>query len=166
MNKLRGFGYYALAVAVFALDWTTKRFIEARMSVFDTRTIIPGFFDIVHARNRGAAFSMFADSTSPLRPFFLIGLSLVALLLVAAILRNASRLDRPTALGLSLILGGALGNVFDRIVSGAVTDFLDFYIGALHWPAFNVADSAIVIGATLLVFEILFTKTPMQEKAG
>jgi signal peptidase II len=163
VNKLRGFGYYALAVAVFALDWTTKRFIEARMSVFDTRTIIPGFFDIVHARNRGAAFSMFADSTSPLRPFFLIGLSLVALLLVAAILRNASRLDRPTALGLSLILGGALGNVFDRIVSGAVTDFLDFYIGALHWPAFNVADSAIVIGSGLLLISLL---RPKQQTAG
>jgi len=81
---MRGLGYYALAAAVFALDWTTKRAIEARMSVFDTHTVIPGFFDIVHARNRGAAFSMFAESTSPWRPFFLIGLSVAALILVAA----------------------------------------------------------------------------------
>src|SRR5215472_2863126 len=160
---MRGLGYYALAAAVFALDWTTKRAIEARMSVFDTHTVIPGFFDIVHARNRGAAFSMFAESTSPWRPFFLIGLSVAALILVAGILRKASRLDRPTAYGLALILGGALGNVFDRIVSGAVTDFLDFYIGALHWPAFNVADSAIVIGSGLLLVSLL---RPKHQPAG
>lgn len=163
MNKPRSLGYYLLAGGVFALDWITKRAIETRMSVFDTRTVIPGFFDIVHARNRGAAFSMFADSTSPLRPFLLIGLSVAALLLVAGILRNASRLDRPTAIGLSLILGGAIGNVFDRIVSGAVTDFLDFYVGGLHWPAFNVADSAIVIGSGLLLLSLL---RPKQQTAG
>ena len=125
--------------------------------------LLTGFFDIVHAKNRGAAFSLFADSNSAWRPFFLIGLSLAALLLVAGILRNASRLDRPTAFGLSLILGGALGNVFDRIVSGAVTDFLDFYVGDLHWPAFNVADSAIVIGSGLLLLSLL---RPKQQTAG
>ena len=149
MDRLRGLGYYALAAIVFALDRLTKWIIEARVSVLDTHTVIPGFFDIVHARNRGAAFSLFADSTSAWRPFFLIGLSLAALLLVAGILRNASRLDRPTAFGLALILGGALGNVFDRVVTGAVTDFLDFYVGDLHWPAFNVADSAIVVGSSV-----------------
>ena len=160
---MRGLAYYGLAAIVFALDRITKRIIEAHVSVLDTHPVIPGFFDIVHARNRGAAFSMFADSTSPWRPFFLIGLSIAALILVAGILRNASRLDRPTAIGLSLILGGALGNVFDRIVSGAVTDFLDFYIGNLHWPAFNVADSAIVIGSCLLLLSLL---RPKQQTAG
>ena len=163
MAKWRGLGYYGLAAIVFALDRVTKQIIEARVSVLDTHTVIPGFFDIVHARNRGAAFSMFADSNSPWRPFFLIGLSLAALVLVAGILRNASRLDRPTAIGLSLILGGALGNVFDRNVSGAVTDFLDFYIGDLHWPAFNIADSAIVIGSGLLLVSLL---RPKQQTAG
>ena len=72
-------------------------------------------------------------------------------------------MDKATAIGLSLILGGALGNVFDRIVSGAVTDFLDFYIGTLHWPAFNVADSAIVIGSGLLLLSLL---RPKQQPAG
>ncbi len=163
MDRMRGLACYGLSAAVFALDRITKRIIEARVSVLDTPTVIPGFFDIVHARNRGAAFSMFADSNSPWRPFFLIGLSLAALVLVAGILRNASRLDRPTAIGLSLILGGALGNVFDRIVSGAVTDFLDFYIGDLHWPAFNIADSAIVIGSGLLLVSLL---RPKQQTAG
>jgi signal peptidase II len=160
---MRGLTPYALASIVFALDRLTKRIIESRMSVFDTHTVIPGFFDIVHAQNRGAAFSMFADSTSPWRPFLLIGLSLAALILVAGILRKASSMDKATAIGLSLILGGALGNVFDRIVSGAVTDFLDFYIGTLHWPAFNVADSAIVIGSGLLLLSLL---RPKQQPAG
>src|SRR5438874_13535776 len=163
MDKARGLVYYGLSAAIFAVDRITKQVIETRVSVFDTHTIIPGFFDIVHARNRGAAFSIFAESTSPLRPFFLIGLSLAALILVAGILRHASRLDKPTAIGLSLILGGALGNVFDRIVSGAVTDFLDFYIRDLHWPAFNVADSAIVIGSGLLLVSLL---RPKQQPAG
>ena len=160
---MRGFVYYGIAATVFALDRITKQIIEARISAFDIHPVIPGFFDIIHARNRGAAFSLFAESTSPWRPFFLIGLSLVALVLVAAILRNASRLDRATAVGLSLILGGAMGNVFDRIVSGAVTDFLDFYIGDLHWPAFNLADSAIVIGSCLLLLSLL---RPKHQPAG
>jgi signal peptidase II len=162
---MRGLGYYGLSAVVFALDRLTKRIIEQRVSVFDAHTVIPGFFDIVHARNRGAAFSMFADSTSAWRPFFLIGLSVAALVLVAAILRNASRLDRPTAIGLSLILGGALGNVFDRIVSGAVTDFLDFYVGQFHWPAFNLADSAIVIGSGLLLISLLRPKQQQPADA-
>src|SRR5229473_257872 len=163
MDKIRVSTCYGLSAAIFGLDRFTKQIIETRVSVLDTHTVIPGFFDIVHARNRGAAFSMFADSNSPWRPFFLIGLSIAALILVAGILRNASRLDRPTAYGLSLILGGALGNVFDRIMSGAVTDFLDFYVGSLHWPAFNVADSAIVIGSGLLLISLL---RPKQQTAG
>jgi signal peptidase II len=160
---MRGYVYYGIAAAVFALDRMTKLTVEAHVSAFDIHPVIPGFFDIIHARNRGAAFSLFADSNSPWRPFFLIGLSLAALVLVAGILRHASRLDRATAIGLSLILGGAMGNVFDRIVSGAVTDFLDFYIGDLHWPAFNVADSAIVIGSGLLLLSLL---RPKQQPAG
>ncbi|MEO7651235.1 MAG: signal peptidase II [Bryobacteraceae bacterium] len=146
---------YSVSAVVFALDRLTKWIIEKNVSVLDTHTVIPGFFDIVHAKNRGAAFSLFAESTSLLRPFLLVGLAVAALLLVAWMLRNASTLDRPTAIGLSLILGGAMGNVFDRIVSGEVTDFLDFYIGALHWPAFNVADSGIVIGCSLMVLSML-----------
>jgi signal peptidase II len=160
---MRALGHYGLAAGIFALDRLTKFLIETRVSVFDTHTVIPGFFDIVHARNRGAAFSMFADMNSPLRPILLIGVAVAALILVAVMLWNESRLDRPTALGLSLILGGAMGNVFDRIVSGAVTDFLDFYIGDLHWPAFNVADSAIVIGSGLLLLSLI---RPKPQQAG
>ncbi|MBI1788249.1 MAG: signal peptidase II [Acidobacteria bacterium] len=149
---------YGLAAAVFALDRLTKWLIETRVSVLDAIPVIPGFFDIVHARNRGAAFSLLAESDSPWRPFLLIGVSLAALALVGGMLRKAQGLERNTALGLSLILGGAFGNVFDRIVTGAVTDFLDFYIGALHWPSFNVADSAIVVGSGFLLLDLLRPK--------
>lgn len=154
---------YLIAASVFTLDRLTKWLIETRMSVLDVHTVIPGFFDIVHARNPGAAFSMFADSSSPWRTAALIAVSLIALVLVGGMLRHAPRLDWKTAIGLSLILGGALGNVFDRILTGAVTDFLDFYIGTVHWPAFNVADSAIVTGSGLLILEML---RPKRQPAG
>ncbi|MSV28850.1 MAG: signal peptidase II [Bryobacterales bacterium] len=145
----------AISLVIFTLDRVTKWIIQSRFSAFDTVPVIPGFFDIIHAENRGAAFSMFADSSSPLRAILLIGVSAVAMGVVAAMLWNASKLDRATAFGLSLIFGGAMGNVFDRIVRGSVTDFLDFYIGSLHWPAFNVADSAIVVGSGLLLLDLV-----------
>ena len=155
--------FWGAALAVVALDALTKWLVQRSLPLLEPHQIIGEYVRFTLVYNRGAAFSMFADSTSAWRPFFLIGLSLAALVLVAGILRNAARLDRPTALGLSLILGGALGNVFDRIVSGAVTDFLDFYIGSLHWPAFNVADSAIVVGSGLLLVSLL---RPKQQTAG
>lgn len=146
---------YGIAAAAFALDRLTKWIIETRMSVLDTIHVIPGFFDIVHSRNKGMAFSLLNDYNSPLRPVILVGFSAVALLVVAYILWRTRNMDRITSIGLSLVLGGAMGNVFDRIAFGAVTDFLDFYVGDLHWPAFNVADSCIVIGSLLLFYEVL-----------
>ena len=149
---------YGLAAAVFALDRLTKWIIETRMSVMDTLNVVPGFFDIIHSKNRGVAFSLFADSTSPWRTALLIVAALAALVLVGGMLWRGARLDRLTLYGLALILGGALGNVFDRIMWGAVTDFLDFYVGTLHWPAFNVADSAVVTGSGLLLLDMLKPK--------
>lgn len=153
---------YGLGAAVFLLDRLTKWIVETRVSMADALPVIPGFFDIVHSRNRGVAFSIFNDSTSPWRTALLIAFSLMALVLVGGMLWRASRLDRMTALGLALILGGALGNLFDRIAWGAVTDFLDFYVGSLHWPAFNVADSAVVIGSGLLLIDLF---KPKREPA-
>ena len=147
---------YGGAVGVFILDRFTKWLIETHVSFLDTLQIIPGFFDIVHTENRGVAFSLFNDSTWEWRTALLVLFSLAAVVLVGGfIFRRADRLDRYSLTGFALILGGALGNVFDRIVWGRVTDFLDFYIGAFHWPAFNVADSAIVIGSALLLLEVL-----------
>ena len=154
---------YGLSAAVFAVDRITKSVIEARVSAFDVHPVIPGFFDIVHSQNRGVAFGLMNDSTSAWRTVVLIVFSAAALLLVAGLLWRASRLDRWTATGLALILGGAAGNLFDRILWGRVTDFLEFYIGDLHWPTFNIADSCIVIGSGLLVLELL---RPKRQPAG
>jgi signal peptidase II len=149
---------YAIAAAVFAVDRLTKWIIETRVGVMDAIPVIPGFFDIVHARNPGAAFSLFADWSSPVRTAALIAVSLSALGLIGWMLRKSAEHSLPTSIGLSLILGGALGNVFDRIRTGAVTDFLDFYAGSYHWPSFNAADSAIVIGSGLLILDMLRPK--------
>ena len=149
---------YGAAAGVFALDRLTKWIIESHVSFMDTYRIIPGFFDIVHSQNRGVAFGIFNDSTSQHRTLLLIVASVAAIIAVSYMLWNASRLDRFTFWGFALILGGAAGNVFDRIVWGRVTDFLLFYVGEYQWPTFNVADSAIVIGSGLLLLDLLRPK--------
>ena len=149
---------YGVSAAVFAADRLTKSIVDASMSPYDVQTVIPGFFDIVHSQNRGVAFGLMNDSHSPWRTVVLIVFSAAALLLVAGLLWRASRLDRWTVWGLALVLGGPTGNLFDRIMWGRVTDFLEFYIGNLHWPTFNVADSCIVIGSGLLLLDLLKAK--------
>jgi len=154
-----------IALLVLILDRYTKWLISHRLSMHGSITIIPGFFRIIHTENPGAAFGIFADSPSPWKIALLILFSIVALLIVATLLWKSSHMMTSTAIGLALILGGALGNLWDRIVSHRVVDFLLFYIGHYQWPAFNVADSAIVTGAFLLVFEILITKSPSRQSA-
>jgi signal peptidase II len=149
---------YAIALAVVALDRVTKWIIETYVSAMDTYHVIPGFFDIVHSENRGVAFGIFNDSTSEWRTTLLIVLSLAAVVFVSSMLWRPDRLDRFSLWGLTLILGGAAGNVFDRIMWGRVTDFLDFYIGTYHWHTFNIADSAIVVGSALLLLDLLRPK--------
>ena len=149
---------FAIAFGVFALDRFTKSIIERLVTIWDAHVVIPGFFQIIHTENRGAAFSMLAESSSEVRSFVLIGLSLLILGIIAALLWNSSsRLSHEhwtLRFGLSLVFGGALGNVYDRVTRGAVTDFLDLYVGELHWPTFNVADCAISIGAGLMLLSL------------
>lgn len=149
---------YAIAVGVFALDRLSKSVVESSVSAMDTITVIPGLFNIVHSENRGMAFGIMNDSSNEWRTALLVVLSAAAVVFVAAMLWNARRMDRSSFLGLSLILGGAAGNVFDRAVWGRVTDFLDFYIRDYHWHTFNVADSALVIGSALLLMDLLRPK--------
>ena len=149
---------YGLAGGVFVIDRVTKWMIATHFSTSDNRVVIRGFFDIVHSENRGAAFGLFAESSSEWRTLLLIGFSVVALVALVVMLWRTSKLDRMTAIALALILGGALGNVFDRVRWGTVTDFLLFYIGSYQWPAFNAADSAIVIGSCLLLLDFLKPK--------
>jgi signal peptidase II len=157
--------HFLIALLVIALDRLTKWTIAHRLSLHDSIQVIPGFFRIIHAENPGAAFGIFADSPSPWKVGMLILFSLIALLIVSALLWKNSHTLTTSGVGLALILGGATGNLWDRLVSRHVVDFLLFYIGRYQWPAFNVADSAIVVGAALLVFEILFTKSPTHKTA-
>jgi len=149
---------YGAAAALVALDRVTKWAIEQRVSFTDTRTVIPGFFDIVRSQNRGAAFGMFNDSSFEWRTALLVLVSAVAIVVISAMLWNARRMDSRMVAGLASILGGAAGNEIDRIATGRVTDFLLFHIGAYQWPTFNVADSAIVIGSGLLLLDVLRPK--------
>ena len=153
-----------IAFLVLLLDRTTKRMIARDIPLHDRRELISGFFYLTHLENRGAAFSLFADSPSEWKIALLVLFSIVALVIVSALLWRSSHTMTTTGVGLALILGGALGNLWDRLFSGRVVDFLLFYIGSYQWPAFNVADSAIVVGAGLLAIEILFVKSPEQPK--
>jgi len=157
--------HFLIAVIIVALDRLTKWTISHRLSLHDSIHVIPGFFKIIHTENPGAAFGIFADSPSQWKVALLILFSVVALLIVSLLLWKNSHALTSTGIGLSLILGGAIGNLWDRIVSRHVVDFLLFYVGRYQWPAFNVADSAIVVGACLLVFEIVFAKSPSQQSA-
>ena len=154
-----------IATTVLLLDRISKAVVSANVPLHESVTIIPGFFRITHVLNRGAAFGLFSESPSQYKIGFLIGFSIIALLVVSTLLWKHTHQMTSTAFALSLIMGGALGNLWDRLISGRVVDFLLFYIGDHQWPAFNVADSAIVVGAGLLVIEILFSKAPAAEKS-
>jgi signal peptidase II len=155
--------YFFLALLVVLLDRWTKRLVAARIAMYRHIQIIPGFFRLTHTENTGAAFSLFADSPSHWKTALLIGFSVVAMVIVSVLLWRQARALTITALALSLILGGAVGNLWDRVASGRVVDFLLFYFKQYQWPVFNLADSAIVVGAGLLVIEILFSKSPREH---
>jgi signal peptidase II len=152
--------HFLIALFVVAIDRITKIAIARKLALYDSIQVIPGFFRITHTENKGAAFGLFSDSPSQWKVAMLIGFSVIALLVVTSLLWKNSHRMSSTGIGLSLILGGAIGNLWDRLVSRQVVDFLLFYIGRYQWPVFNLADTAIVIGAGLLVLEILFTKSP------
>lgn len=154
--------HFLIVLTVFILDRLTKWLVIRHIVLEDNVPVIPGLFRLTHLENPGAAFSLFADSPSALRTGLLIAVSVTALAVVAILLwfrRNSFNL---TTVALALIMGGALGNLWDRLSDGKVTDFLDFYIGAHHWPPFNLADSAIVVGALLLMLRMLGKETHAQ----
>ena len=151
--------FFLTAAAVVLLDRLAKSLVSANIPLHDSISVIPGFFHLTHVENTGAAFGLFAESTAQWKVGALVSFSIIALMIVSVLLWKNSHALSTTAIGLSLILGGATGNLWDRMLSGHVVDFLDFYVGNYHWPAFNVADSAIVIGAILLVAEIVFAKS-------
>lgn len=158
MHNLRRLAAFLTAFAVFTVDRMSKWYIETNLDAYDTKRVIPGFFNLVRSENPGVAFGIFSDSTSQHRTLALVSVSVVAICILAAMLWRMDRLDRLTAYGLSFVFGGAVGNVFDRVRAGSVTDFLDFYLGTYHWYVFNLADTAIFIGAMLMILSMWRTR--------
>jgi signal peptidase II len=152
-----------IATLVIGLDRFTKWLVAERISLHDSVDVIPGMFRLTHVQNPGAAFGLFSESPSEWKVAMLILFSVAALAVVSALLWKNGNAMNATAIALSLVFGVAMGNLWDRVASGRVIDFLDFYVGSHHWPAFNLADSAIVIGAVLLLSEIFLA--PQEEKA-
>ena len=151
--------FFFIAAAVLLLDRLAKWSVASNIPLHNSVTVIPGCFRLTHVENTGAAFGLFAESTAQWKIGALVSFSVIALIVVSMLLWKHSHSLSTTTIGLSLILGGATGNLWDRMLTGHVVDFLDFYVGSYHWPAFNVADSAIVVGAILLVLEIVFVKS-------
>ncbi len=159
----RGF-YLTVAVVTLLLDQITKWLVTRQLALGESHRLLPGFFSFTHLQNRGAAFGLFADSDSSVVQGFLIAFSIAALLLVLFLLWRGVT-SAWSGWGLGLILGGALGNLIDRLRAGSVVDFLDFHLGRYHWPAFNLADSAVVIGAIALMIEVLRSRPSRDSEA-
>jgi signal peptidase II len=159
---------FSASVGVFILDRVTKGAIRNHVTPWDTYSVIPGFFSIVHTENRGAAFGLFAESSSQWRTLLLVALALGVMLFITTLLvqprRGGLSPRLPLRIGLALVLGGAMGNVYDRLTRGAVTDFLQFVFGSYEFPTFNIADSAITIGAGLLLLDMWRGRHRHDEK--
>ena len=141
---------YLISLSIFLLDILTKNYIQNKI-MYGEQVEITSFLSFVHFQNPGAAFSFLSDESGWQRWLF-SGISICASVLIIYLLKKHF-LEKLFCVSLSLILGGALGNLWDRISLGYVVDFLDFHYGGYHWPAFNVADSAICVGALLLILE-------------
>lgn len=146
-----------IALAIIAGDRISKLSIQHSLSFFGSIPVIPGWLRIIHTENPGAAFGVLANGNPWLRSGILIGVSGLVLIFVASALfgRRSTFTGTAARLALSLVMGGAVGNLYDRIVHGTVTDFIEVYHGSWSFPAFNVADSAITVGAILLLIDLL-----------
>ncbi len=151
-----------LSIVVVILDQSSKLWIDSNMTLYERLPLIDGFFDLTLAYNTGAAFSFLADAGGWQRWFFTILSTVVTLILVVWLKRLPAH-EKITAVALALIIGGAIGNLIDRIAYGHVIDFLLVYYQQWSWPAFNVADSAISVGVILMLLA-LFHSSPLQSE--
>ena len=156
--------YFLIPIVVFAFDRLTKVLVENRFLLYESHTIIPGFFDLTHTRNTGVAFGLFANSDSAWAPYILALISTTALIAILVYSLRHPVENWKLQLGLMLVLGGAAGNLYDRINFGYVIDFLDVFYGTYHWPTFNVADSSITVGIGFLLLEVLQKPSVEQVK--
>ena len=152
------------AVAIIVIDQVTKLMVHNLMQVWTGKQIIPGFFNLVHVLNKGAAWGFLDDeSIDWQRPMF-IAVSVMAVVIIGWMMRTIDDRDKWMITGLGMIVGGAVGNAIDRAWLGYVIDFLDFYVNSYHWPAFNVADSALTVGAGCIIISMLFNRKTKSEQ--
>lgn len=154
--------YLLVSLAVLVLDQWTKWLIEIHLPHYSTYPLIPGLVNLTHVRNTGVAFGLFAADSGLGGGWWLTALGLVALGAVGVYFALTHTRDRLLLTALALVMGGAVGNLLDRVLSGAVTDFIDVYVGSHHWPSFNVADSAISIGIVLMAFDAFRSREERQ----
>ena len=157
--------FYLIALAVILLDQATKLAIVRTLQLGQGIPVIPGFFDIVFVRNPGAAFGFLATLSEQVRNPFFIGISLAAVVLIVIYHTWYLQSHRLISVGLGLVLGGAVGNLIDRLRFGMVVDFLDVHVFQYHWPAFNAADSAISVGVGLMILDMLLDWRRERRKA-
>jgi signal peptidase II len=153
-----------IAALIVVADQITKAVVQRAMTLHESIPIIPSV-NLTYTRNPGAAFSLFADAHPTFRAWFFLIVSVVALVLITIFLRRVERGDWWSVASLSLILGGAIGNLIDRIRYGEVIDFIDLYVGQYHWPVFNIADSGITVGMVMLLGHALFHRQPDARQA-
>lgn len=144
-----------IATGIVVLDQVSKIYIDRAFALHESLPVIPDLFSLTYIRNPGAAFGLFADQSRFFRALFFSVVSLCALSFLLVMVYQTPSDDYWQMIALSLLLGGAIGNLIDRVRLGEVIDFLDFYIGEHHWPAFNVADSAITMGVTMLLLAMM-----------
>jgi signal peptidase II len=164
--------YLLVTAGIIVADQITKHLVARMIELHDSRELIPGLASLTHVRNRGAAFGFLSTADLPYQSVLFSVLSLVALLAIAAYAFKLPATQKWTQVALALIMGGAVGNLIDRMAHGFVIDFMDVYWRAHHWPAFNVADSSISIGVVMLVLEMLrpgesetaFSDRPQPER--
>ncbi len=156
--------YFLVLVAVLVVDQATKHWVITSFGLYEVRTVVPGFFNLTYVTNSGAAFSLFANVASPWRHYFFFGVGGVAIIGLTVYYFRYCRGNWLYLVTFACVVGGAAGNLIDRVRYGFVIDFLDVYVGNAHWPTFNVADSAICVGAALFVLgTILESKKEPRE---
>jgi signal peptidase II len=152
--------FATISGSVVVLDQITKWLVLENIPLYQANPVIPGFFNLTHIRNPGGAFGFMAAGSQGLRHLLFIGVSIIAMGLIAYFYRSTPKSYPYLGTALALIFGGAVGNLIDRLRFGEVVDFLDVYVGAYHWPAFNVADSAITVGITIFILHVVLGKMP------
>ncbi len=163
VSSSRHYKYIKLAIIaglIVIFDQITKAVILNAMPLYHSVPVIPEFFSLTHIHNPGGAFGFLANQSSSIRNFLFLFISLLAICLIFYFYKNTPKTHPLLSTGFAMIFGGAIGNLIDRIRFGKVVDFLDFYIGNLHWPAFNVADSAVTVGIFIFIFHLLIKKLP------